>query len=112
MDEVDEKAFKDLFYQHYPELFSFAYSLLGEKASARSSTTDVFFLLWKKRGHFNNEKDSRAFLYSTIRNNCLNYLKYKQKNPDIKEYFQETEIDETFPTEVRQELLAYVARVT
>jgi len=112
MEEVDGMAFKNLLFQYYSGLFSFAYSLLGDEASARGCTTDVFFLLWKKRGHFNNEKDTRAFLYSTIRNNCFNYLKYKQKNPDAMEYFPEMEMDPTLPDDIRQELLAYVARET
>ncbi|HTI07010.1 MAG TPA: sigma factor [Puia sp.] len=112
MDEVDEQSFKNLFYQYYPELFSFAYSLLGDRTSARRGTTGVFLLLWKKRGHFNNEKDTRAFLYSTIRNNCLNYLKFKQKNPDVKEYFPEMERDDTFPADVWQELSDFVASIS
>jgi DNA-directed RNA polymerase specialized sigma24 family protein len=106
------QAFKTLFFQHYPEFFSFAYSLLGDKASARSSTTDAFFMLWKKREHFESGKDSKAFLYTTVRNSCLNYLKYRQKYPDTKEYFQEIKMGTTFTDEFLQELLAYVARVT
>lgn len=125
MEEVDEQAFsmrefregspldfKKIFFRHYPELFSFAYSLLGDKASARHSTTDTFFLLWKKRRHFITGKDTRAFLYNTIRNNCCNYLKYRQIHPDVKEYFREIEMDVNFPDATLQELLAYVARVT
>ena len=125
MDELDEQAFsindlregspqafKELFFQYYPEFFSFAYSLLGDQASAKSSTTDAFFLLWKKRAHFDNDKDGKAFLYNTIRNSCFNYLKYRQKHPGTKEYFPEIKMDTAFPGDTLQELLSYVARVT
>lgn len=125
MDEVDEQAysmhelsegspqaFKKLFFQHYSDLFSFAYSLLGNKVSARSSAIDAFFLLWKKRRHVNNEKDARAFLYGTTRNNCFNYLRYKQKNPDAREYFPEVEMDPAFPNDILEEVWAYAARFT
>src|ERR1700732_3469839 len=89
LKEGSPQAFKKFFLQFYAGFFSFAYSLLGDKTSAKSSTTDAFFLLWKKREHFDNVKDSKAFLYNTIRNSCLNYLTYLQKYPDTREYFPE-----------------------
>lgn len=110
--EGSPQAFKRLFFQYYPEFFSFAYSLLGDQTSAKSSTMDAFFLLWKKRAHFDNDKDGKAFLYNTIRNSCLNYLNYLQKNPDAKGYFPEIKMDIDFPDSTLRELLAYVARVT
>ncbi|HWK04237.1 MAG TPA: sigma factor [Puia sp.] len=125
MDEQDEhavsindlregspQAFKELFFQYYPEFFSFAYSLLGDQVSARSRTMDTFFLLWKKRAHFDNEKDGKAFLYNTLRNSCINYLNYLQKNPGVTKYFPEIKMDTDFPDSTLRELLAYVAKVT
>ena len=112
LNEGSPRAFRDLFFQYYPEFFSFAYSLLGDQASARSNTTSAFFLLWKKRTYFDNDKDGKAFLYNTIRTSCFNYLNYRQKNPDAKEYLPGIKMDGAFPEETLQELLAYVARVT
>ena len=105
-------AFREFFFQHYPEFFSFAYSLLGDQAAARSNTTVAFFLLWKKRIYFDNDKDGKAFLYNTIRNSCFNYLNYRQRNPAVMEYHPDIKMDNDFPEETLQELLSYVARVT
>ena len=106
------QAFRELFFQYYPEFFSFARSLLGDKAVARNNTTNAFFLLWKKRAHFDSDRDGKAFLYNTIRNSCLNYLTYLQNNPDATENPPEITMHEDFPSNILQELQSYVARVT
>jgi len=108
--EGSPQAFKKLFFQYYPEFFSFAYSLLADKLSAANSATEAFFLLWKKREYFESEKDIKAFLYNTIRNNCFNYLIYKKAHPDTGAYLPKNKMDASFPEETLQELLAYVAR--
>jgi RNA polymerase sigma-70 factor (ECF subfamily) len=110
--EGSPQAFKKLFFQYYPEFYAFAYSLLADKLSAANSATEAFFLLWKKRKYLESEKDIKAFLYNTIRNSCLNYLRYKQTNPDTGAYLPQNKMDASFPEETLQELLAYVARET
>jgi DNA-directed RNA polymerase specialized sigma24 family protein len=125
MDEVDKlafsmhdwregssEAFRKLFFLYYPEFHSFAYSLLTDKPSSVNSATEAFFLLWRKREYLDSEKDIKAFLYNTIRNSCLNYLKYKQQYPDTGIYLPQIRMDPSFPEETLQELLAYVARET
>lgn len=123
MDEVDEltfgihdlregspQAFRKLFFQYYPEFFSFAHSLLADRLSSANITTEAFFLLWKKRSYLDTGKDIKAFLYNTIRNGCFNYLKYLQQYPDTGVYQAQNGMDPSFPEETLQELLAYVAR--
>ena len=110
--ERSPQAFKNLFFQYYPEFFSFANSLLEEPVAARNHTTSAFFLLWKKKAYLDTGKDAKAFLYNTIRNSCLNYLTYRQNNPDAAEHLQEIQMDNDFPADTLQELLAYVASVT
>jgi len=82
----DPEAFKVLFFQYYPEFFSFADMLLQDRVSAKNVTMEALFLLWKKHADFNNEKNIKAFLYLTVRNHCLNFIRYLQKQPDAGEY--------------------------
>ncbi len=125
MDEVDEpafsmhewgegspRAFRQLFIQYYPEFYAFAYSLLAERPSSVNSVTEAFFLLWKKREYLDSEKGIKALLYNTIRNSCLNYLKYKQQYPDTTVYLPQIKMDPSFPEETLHELLAYADRET
>jgi RNA polymerase sigma-70 factor (ECF subfamily) len=125
MDEVDKlafsmhdlrdgspQAFAKLFFRYYPEFFSFAYSLLADKLSSSNVATEAFILLWKKREYLDTEKDIKAFLYNTIRNGCLNYLKHVQQYPDAGVYQPQVKMDPSFPEELLQELLAYAAQQT
>jgi DNA-directed RNA polymerase specialized sigma24 family protein len=84
--EGDPEAFKVLFFQYYPEFFSFAGMLLQDRVSAKNVTMEALFLLWKKHADFSNEKNIKAFLYLTVRNHCLNFIRYLQKKPDAGEY--------------------------
>jgi DNA-directed RNA polymerase specialized sigma24 family protein len=60
--------------------------LLQDRVSAKNVTMEALFLLWKKHADFGNEKNIKAFLYLTIRNHCLNFIRYLQKQPDAGEY--------------------------
>jgi len=80
------EAFKILFFQYYPEFFSFADMFLQDRLSAKNVTMEALFLLWKKHADFENEKNIKAFLYLTVRNHCLNFIRYLQTNRDGGEY--------------------------
>ena len=80
------EAFKVFFFQYYSEFFSFSDMLLQDPVSAKNVTTEALFLLWKKHADFDNEKNIKAFLYLTVRNHCLGFLRYRQKNPGAGEY--------------------------
>ena len=69
-------AFKVLFFQYYPEYFSFALMCLRDQDHlvARNLTLEAFLLLWERHTDFDREKTIKAFLYLAVRNKCLHYL--------------------------------------
>jgi len=108
--EGSPEAFRDLFFQYYPTFFSFARSLVENEASARQLTMEAMSILWLKRADVSGEINNRAFLYSTIRNNALNYLKHLQRQPDAGTYVGEIKMDFFLPPAILQEIQNYVAR--
>ena len=70
-------------------------------------TLEAFFLLWAKHGDFDNEKAIRAFLYTTIRDNCLTYLSYLRDTPGAGKYVAEARYSASLPMALIQELLAF-----
>jgi DNA-directed RNA polymerase specialized sigma24 family protein len=68
-------AFKVIFFQLYPEFFSFSLLLLQDEAAARTVTMDAFFLLWNRHTEFDSEKAVKAFLYLAVRNRCLERIR-------------------------------------
>lgn len=104
------EAFKDLFFQYYPTFFTFAHSLVDDRISAQQLTMEALSLLWLKRSDILGDINHKAFLYTTIRNHALNYLRHLQRQPDAGPYAGERRMDSFLPPLVVQEINDYVAR--
>jgi DNA-directed RNA polymerase specialized sigma24 family protein len=103
------EAFKVLFFQYYPEFFSFADMLLQDRLSAKNVTMEALFLLWKKHADFENEKNIKAFLYLTVRNHCLNFIRYLQRNPGGGEYHPSGITAPPLPEAILQDIYHFTA---
>ena len=106
----DPEAFKVLFFQYYPEFFSFADMLLQDRVSAKSVTMEALFLLWKRHADFDNEKNIKAFLYLTVRNHCLNFIRYVQQNPEAGHYHPAGITASPLPNDVLRDIYHYIER--
>jgi RNA polymerase sigma-70 factor (family 1) len=75
----DEKAFLKLFRRLYPSLCFYALRFTEDQAAAEDITEESFIKIWYRREQFSNHKVLRSFLYSTVRNASLNWLKQKER---------------------------------
>ena len=71
----DPDALQTLLKHYYSALCLFAERLLGDSAAAEDIVGESFIKLWNKRNDFETAQNIKAFLYITVRNACLNYLK-------------------------------------
>ena len=69
-----EKEFKRLFRDYYPQLYAFAYGMVRDEEACRDIIGDAFEML---RGHLGDIKDGneRGFLYRVIRNKCIDRIR-------------------------------------
>ena len=104
------EAFKLFFFEFYPELFSFSSMLLQQRATARKTTIEAFFLLWSRRKEFDSAKNIKAFLYLAIRNKCMERL--KTPPADVPEVVLAGEIPSSLPPDLLREVFAFAARTT
>jgi len=74
---IDKNVFKKIFDHHFKALCAFGYRYVQDTSVAEDMIQEVFISLWEKRENFNHEKAIKAFLYTSVRNKCLNYLKHK-----------------------------------
>ena len=105
--EGSPQAFRIFFLKYFAEFFSFSQLLLPDKSSCKNVTAGAFFLVWAKRADFDNEKNIKAFLYTTLRDNCLHYLRRLQENPNAREYAPEPRFTGSPPGEILLEILAF-----
>jgi RNA polymerase sigma-70 factor (family 1) len=71
------KTFEQLFRLFYPRLKKYAFSLLHNQNEAEDHVQDVFFQLWQNLSKLNHEKNTGSYLFTALRNKCLNSLKHK-----------------------------------
>jgi RNA polymerase sigma-70 factor (family 1) len=76
-DKKKLKTFEQLFRLFYPRLKKYAASLLHNQFEAEDHVQDVFFQVWQNRLNLDNEKNIGSYLFTVLRNKCLNSLKHK-----------------------------------
>lgn len=87
----DETAFNTIFKQYYKELCIFAAHYSGH-LECEEIVQDVMLWLWENRAVLPQELSIKPFLYSAIKNKCINLINHKQiKNRILNELLEEYE---------------------
>jgi RNA polymerase sigma factor (sigma-70 family) len=71
---------KELYEEHYAALLDFACQLIIDKEEAHHIVQETFIRLLGMRDRFNTLTDIKAFLYITVRNICLAYIRADKEN--------------------------------
>lgn len=83
----DKPAFTSLYEQYHFRVFEFAERYLPTTEDAKDITADSFVKLWNERGTINSLDHLRAFLFTTTRNACIDFLRHdaikNKKHADI-----------------------------
>ena len=79
MRSGDMKAFERLFVSLYPGLCNIANHYLNNEMLSKDVAQDAFIKWWNKREDFRDFAAVKSFLYITIRNQCLNYIRDHRK---------------------------------
>ncbi len=74
---ADEERFHALFTEMYPKLVRYATSLLNDADEAKDVVGDVFERAWQRCEALDGDTE-HAWLYTAVRNACLNRLKHLQ----------------------------------
>jgi RNA polymerase sigma-70 factor (ECF subfamily) len=87
----DSKAFETLFHKYYGNLCLYATKILNNNEDAEEIVQDFFVKFWEKKEQINIDTSIKNYLFRSIKNQCLNYIKHnikkenyiKHKEPDI-----------------------------
>lgn len=74
----DRNSFKSIFHEYYQPLWHLSQYYLEDKDEAKEVVQDAFIKLWEIRHALNPNSNLRNFLFTLVKNNCLNNLKRKQ----------------------------------
>lgn len=79
LKDDDRWVFDRVFEDYFPPVQYFATRLIGDAEEARDIVIRTFQTMWRLKSNFASLNNIKAFLYITTRNNCLNYLQYRQR---------------------------------
>jgi len=74
--EKQEDLFEQIFKSHIRSLHSYAATILKEEAAAEEIVQNVFLRLWEKKEEIEIRENISVYLYRSVHNESLNYLKH------------------------------------
>ena len=108
----EKTAFTSVYNEYYFRVYEFASKYLPTTEDAEDITADSFAKLWQKRTEFDSLDHIRAFLFTTAKNACLNFLQHSkikdEKHKDILNSLSSSQRDLFYLEEIRAELMKLV----
>lgn len=74
----DQAAFKHIYNMFFKPLSSYCYKIVGDVELTNDLVQECFVVLWNKRQEFESVESVRYFLYTSLRNRCINQMKHKK----------------------------------
>lgn len=90
----DRRIFRSLFDTFFPRSCAFAAKLLNNQQAGEDVAQETFLKIWERTEYFPNLLAFKAYLYTTLKNNCINLLKIAQDTKDVSEV-KDVLVDET-----------------
>jgi len=76
---LDKKLFEQLFHEHFVQLCHFGQGFIHDQDEAKEIVQEVFTNLWLKKEEITTEKSIKSYLYTSVRNRCLNFIRDHKK---------------------------------
>jgi len=67
------EAFEIIYKRNFISVYYFAKRFVADKQAAEDITTETFLKLWERLRNFNNLQSIRSFLFTSVKNACINY---------------------------------------
>jgi RNA polymerase sigma-70 factor, ECF subfamily len=88
------KAFQEVFEQYYKPLCRFAGGYISDIDSAEEIVQQVFINLWEHREEIDPQKAIKSYLFTSVKNRCLNYIRDNKK---FRNYYLDVELELEIP---------------
>lgn len=88
---LDKQLFEQLFREYFTPLCNFAIGYVNDLDAAKDIVQEVFINLWNKKDTITSDKSVKAYLFTSVRNRCLNYIRDHKK---FRSYLLDVEIED------------------
>ncbi|HEY1009205.1 MAG: RNA polymerase sigma-70 factor [Daejeonella sp.] len=97
VNNVDIKAFEDVFKCHYVKLTLYANKFLNDVDIAEEIVSESLAQLWEKRESINFSSSVTAYLYTMVRHKSMNYLKHRKVENEYVNYLMRNNLINELP---------------
>lgn len=73
----NKKAFQAFFDHYFNALAAFGYKYVPDQYVVEDMVQEVFVSFWQTKENFDHINAAKSFLYTSVRNKCLNHLKHQ-----------------------------------
>ncbi len=87
--------FEEVFKDHYKELHAYSCSIIKDSDDAEEIVQNVFFKLWEKKEKIATLNSIPAYLYRSVYNDSLNYIKHHKVRAEYKQHVLHTSSNDT-----------------
>lgn len=107
ISQGDKNAFKYLFDLYFIPLCRFAKIYVREETAAEEIVLDIFVAVWEKRESIDLKISWKAYLFQSVRNRSLNYLRDNERFVNVADWslYDKAEIDHTVEMNELESLL-------
>lgn len=81
--EGNLKSYETLYKKYYKALVVYAKQFVKDLHVSEDITQDTFIAIYEKQSNLEIRTSFKSFMYTAVRNNCLNYLKKEAKMIDV-----------------------------
>jgi RNA polymerase sigma-70 factor (ECF subfamily) len=82
----DKQAFEIVFNENYGLLCAYASKFVNEDEQAEEIVQEVFVKFWEKCETIDPDSSIKSYLYRSVHNTCLNYIKHQKVKDAYREY--------------------------
>lgn len=85
----DSKSFELLFRRMYPQLCAYSRKFLNDPADSEEIVQELFYSIWKHRDRLDENQSLSSYLFTSVKNRCLNFLEAKKsrtRHADLMRY--------------------------
>ena len=107
MPEENLFRFENLFRDYFKPLCGFASKYIDDHDDAKGIVHQVFVALWEKFDTLEKDTNYKAYLYNSVRNRCLNFIRDNKKKVNlevVRDYADESQSDLLEQKELAREI--------
>ena len=92
--QLDKPGFESLFRSFFPGLVLFARKYVPDQDTATEIVHNVFLNLWEKREEVDTRTSLKSYLFTSVHNRCLNFIRDQKKFDRDETLLQRLDSDE------------------